>query len=893
MSKPRRTFRITRHRPDPDRDVQDEIQFHMEMRIRELIQQGLLPRQAEEEAFKAFGNPLKIEADCRQATRSVHRKRRWADAVDSCRRDFSLACRNLLRRPGYSAVALLTIALCLAVNTAVFSVVESILLAPLPFPDSDRILILFNSYPNAGSPRSSNSVPDYYDRQQLEAFQEVALYQSESRPVGKGEAVRNVFSMQVTPSFFAVLQVEPESGRAFLDEEGEVGRDAVAIISHGLSRELFGEAPAVGRTVSVLGASRTIVGVMPPGFLFADWDAQIWLPLAFNQQQKSDAARHRNGYQMIARLKSGVPLETARAQLDALNAAIAEEIPPKLRESLAATGFHTQVHLFKDDLVREVRPSLLLLWAGALFVLLIGCLSLANLQLVRATGRMRELAARLVLGASRWRLTRLLLSESLLLAVLGGGAGLLAAGWSLTLLDAFEVYQIPRIDEVRLGGSSMLAALVLTLGVGLLSSVLPAAIVHRFDLFAAFRGSGRSSSGRSKAAWRGILASLQVAVAFVLMAGAGLMLASLLRVRAVDPGIEADNVLATAIALPYQRYPEIGQRLQFIDQALGEIRALQGVVEAAIASQIPFSGSTSRGVVTPEGKVPVEGESIQTHYGTVISPTYFEALGIPLLEGRVFDSREQPDSPPVVIVDERLAKTYWPESSAVGKRLLLDSQRGESAPWHTVIGVVGEVRQNDLADPSPVGAYYLPHQQVWLGFFRLAVKTSGEPRGLLAPLRRVIAGMDPEIPLFWVQTLQESVNEQLILRRIPLELLAFFAAAALFLAAVAIYGILDEAVRQRTREIGIRMALGSSLKGIHSLVLGKSLRLLGIGQAMGLIAALLLGGWMAGFLYQVRPHDPWVLLLVAVLTSLAALTASWLPTRRAARVNPVQALSAD
>lgn len=893
MSKPRRTFRITRHRPDVDRDVQDEIQFHLQMRIQELIQQGLSPRQAEEEARKAFGNRLRIEQDCRQATRSMHRKRRWADGVDSFRRDLSLACRNLLRRPGYSAVALLTIALCLAVNTAVFSVVDSILLRSLPYPDSDRIVILFNSYPNAGSPRSSNCVPDLYDRQRLDAFQEVALFRSESRPLGRGESLRNVFSMHVTPSFFRVLQIEPRRGRAFHDEEGEVGSDAVAVISHGLSQELFGDSSAVGRTVLVGGVSHTVVGVMPAGFLFADWEAQIWLPLAFNAEQKSDAARHRNGYQMIARLKPDVSIQTARAQVDALNAAVAKGMPPQIRETLADTGFHTQVHVFQEDLVREIRPSLLLLWAGALFVLLIGCLSLANLQLVRATGRMREMAARFVLGASRWRLVRLLLSESLLLAVSGGTVGLLAAAWSLGWLDAFEVYQIPRIDEVRLGGRGFLWAFGLALAGGIISGALPALVIQRFDLYRVFRASGRSSSGQSGRALRSVLAALQVGVAFLLLVGAGLMLASLLQVRAVEPGIEAEGVLATAMMLPNNRYSSLGQRQQFVERALAEIRSIPEVVDAAIASQIPFSGSGSRGTVIAEGMEPAAGESIRTHYATIVSSGYFNTMGIPLLQGRGFDTREGADSPPVVVIDEHLARTYWPHTNPIGKRLLLDAQPGADAPWHTVIGVVGEIRQNDLADPSPVGAYYLPHPKFWLGFFRLVVKTTSDPRSLLGPLRRVLAGLDPEIPLFWVQTLEESVNEQLLLRRIPLHMLAFFAAVALFLASVAIYGVLDETVRQRTREIGIRMALGSSLKAIHGLVISRSLLLICAGQLVGLAGALLLGEWMAGFLYKVHPRDPWVLLLVAALTTSAALAASWLPTRRATQVDPVRALNAD
>ncbi len=889
----RRTFRITRHRSDINRDIHDEIQFHLDMRISELVEQGLSPDQAEAVARQALGNRQEIEADCRGVTRSVKRKQRWVEGLESIWRDLSLAVRNLLRRPGYSLVAVLTMALCLAVNTAVFTVVDAVLLVPLPFPDSHRIAVLFNSYPNAGSARSSNSVPDFYDRRELEAFQEVALYESQSRPIGRGESLRQVFSMQVTPSFFKVLQVQPGSGRYFLEDEGEIGRDAVVVISHGLSRELFGDAMAVGRSLLVEGVARTIVGVMPPDFRFADWDAEIWLPLAFSQQQKSDAARHRNSYQMVARLSPGTSMETARSQVDALNAAIAEDLPPQLREGLAATGFHTQVHRFQDDLVREVRPSLLLLWAGSLFVLLIGCLSLANLQLVRATGRMRELAARFVLGASRWRLMRLLLSESLLLAALGGALGLLATGWSLGLLDTFEVYQIPRIDQVKLAGNGFLAAAGLALAVGILSGILPAAVIHRFDLFGVFRSSARSSSGRSGRTLRAALAALQVAVAFVLLAGAGLMLASLMQVRAVDPGIEAEGVLAAAVILPSKRYPQVVQRLQFIQRALDGVRALPEVSEAAIASQIPFSGSTSRGVVTPEGRAAAAGESVRTHYGTVVSPSYFAAMGIPLLKGRSFDSREQRNSPPVVIVDERLAQIYWPDSDPIGKRMLLDSQPGPNAPWHTVIGVVGEIRQNDLTDTSPPGAYYLSHRKSWLGFFRLVVKTSGEPRSLLDPLRRVMAGLDPEIPLFWVQTMEEGVNEQLLLRRIPLQLLTFFAAAALFLAAVAIYGVLDESVRQRTREIGIRMAMGSSLKAIHSLVLGQSLRLVGAGQVVGLTTALLLGGWMASFLYQVRPRDPWVLLMVALLTALTALIASWLPTRRASRVNPVSALNAD
>lgn len=888
----RRTFRISRHLPDVPRDVAEEIDVYLELRAQELIDEGLAPEEARKAALAAFGDRRRIEAECRRIAEPLDRRRRRADLARTVLDDARRAVRDLARRPGFALVACLTLAVCVALNAAVFSVVRSILLEPLPFPDPGRLVALYNSYPKAGSERSQNSAPDLFDRRRLEAFDELALYQTRTHTIGEPDSVQRVFTLVVTPSFFRVLRVEPWLGRTFTEEESVPGGDAAVVLSFGLWRELFaGDTAALGRTLRVEGRPHTVVGVMPEGFSFPGWDARLWLPQAFTQEETSDLARHRNSYDMIARLAPGATLAEAREQVDALNAAQIDAMPPYFRNMLLGTGYHTVVRPFHDDLVRGVERWLYLVWGGALFVFLIGGVSLTNLLLVRSTGRLRELATRYVLGAGRGRLLGQLVVESLVLGALGVGAGLVAAAWSLRVVDVFEAYQIPRLGEVALDLPTALAAVAASLGAMFLASALAAAAVGRRDLFAVLRA-GSSTSGGGHLRLRGSLAAAQIAVAFVLLTGAGLLLASLRHLWAVDPGFATESVLAGALT-PGTRYPEPASQKRFVETALAEIRTLPGVEGAAVTSHLPFSGPLDKGSLTPEGYSREPGESIRAHYRARVSPGYFAAMGVPIVAGRDFDDGDDLGSPPVVVVSEALADLYWPGGNAVGKKVFMGVDPPADAKWHIVVGVAGEVLYENLTDTAH-GAFYLPYRQTGIWLARLVVATgSADPRAQIGAVRERLREIDPELPLFWVQTLEEAVTESLLPWRIPLQLLGVFAGIAVFVAAVGVYGVLAQTVAQRTKEIGIRMVLGSPRAGIYRWILRRTAVFGGAGLGVGIAGALVLTRSMGSLLYQVRPADPGVFALVSLLMGGVAVAASLVPARRATRIEPLRALDAE
>lgn len=891
----RRTFRITRFRADASRDVSDEIEVYLEMRTQELVEQGMAPEEARRAAVAAFGDRRRIEDECRRIAGPLGRRRRRAEIVGSFFGDLRLALRDMRKRPADAALACLTLAICMAVNGAVFSVVRAIVLRPLPFPDPDRIVTVFNAYPNTGSPRDANSASDYFDRRErVAAFAEVALYQSRTHTLGEPGAIRRAFSMAVTPSFLPLLGVEPFLGRNFTEEETEPGKSAKALIGYRLWQDYFGgDASILGRKVTIEGDTYEVVGVLPRDFLFPGWDAELWLPVTLTEWLKSDEARHRaNYFDMLARLEPGATVELAERQLDALNRTLVDRVPARFRQTLIDSGYTTVVRPFHADLVRGVRQPLLLLWAGALFVLLIGAVTLTNLLLVRSTGRLRELATRYVLGAGRGRLLRQLLTESLALAVVGGGFGLLAAHWSLRLVNVFEAYQVPRVGEIRVDATG--AGLVLLLAVAVMagSGAVSALALRRENVFSVLRA-GTSTVGTANLRLRGALVATQVAVAFILTAGAGLTLSSLRNLNAVDPGFEPEGVLAGALKLPPAWYPDAGSQHGFLAAVLGEIRRLPGVVDAAVASQLPFSGMAVAGPLTPEGYTREPGESVIGYTRTSVSPAYFSVMGIPLLEGRTFTEKDDEDGHPVMIVSERVARRYWGAAGALGRRVYPGVEPDADAEWHTVVGVVGEVLQTDLIDQDSDGAFYLPYRQSGMGFSRLAVKTAQEPYALLPAIRERIFSIDPQMPVFWVETLEESVAGTLIPFRVPMQLLLVFAAVALVLAAVGVYGVLAQSVAQRRREIGIRMALGSPRSGIYRWTLASMMVFVAAGLALGVGGALALTRLMKSLLYGVHPGDPTVFGIVVAVSGGAAFLASLVPARQAMTIDPVKALDAD
>jgi predicted permease len=817
--------------------------------------------------------------------------------MESLLQDLRFGLKLLLKDKGFALTALATLALCIGANAAVFAIIHSVVLKPLPLPEPDRILIMYNSYPNAGVKRASNGVPDYYDRVRVAtAFEELALYNSQGLTVGEKNSVQQLDSMGITPSLFRLLRVKPLLGRNFLEEEAEIGNQRKVILSYALWQELYGgDGSVIGKDLRIYGNPHTIVGVMPKGFFFLDPKVRLWRPLAFTPEQKQ--AYHSNSWEMIGRLKTGAALQQAQAQIDALNRANLDRLP-ELKPLLINAGFHTEVHRLQDEIVRDIKGTLYLLWGGVLFVLLIGAVNIANLALARSSVRMKELATRFALGAGRWRVTRQLVTESVLLTCCSALIGLLLGWWGLKLLGALRLNQIPRGSEIAMDGTAVSFILGLAVFVGAAIGVIPVIHAQRIDLTSVFRTEGRTgTTGRGARILRNALVVSQVAFALILLAGAGLLLESFRRVLAVKPGFSYENVLTGTVALPTVHYKDDAALRSFTDRALEKVRALPGILGAGATDCIPFGDNSSDSVILAEGYTMKPGESVVSPNQIVVTPGYLEAMRVPLLEGRLFDARDTADSPKVVIIDQRLARKFWPNASPIGKRMWRPNspqdlvQPGKDVSWYTVIGVVGSIKLRALVDPDErVGIYYFPVNQSPRDYLTFAIRTAGNPTSLTRPLANAIREVDAELPMFGVHTMDERISDSLITRRSPMLVSMGFGLVALFLAAVGIYGVLAYMVAQRTKEIGIRMALGGSTKKIFRLVLGEGLLLLGAGFVIGLAGTVVLSRYLAAELFGIRPLDPFVLASVASILAAVALVASVLPAQRATRVDPIVAL---
>ncbi len=814
--------------------------------------------------------------------------------MESLLYDLKFGIKLLKKEKGFTITALLTLAVCIGANTAIFSVINSILFSPLPFPESNRVVLVYNSYPGANIPRASAAVPDYYDRREkIEAFEGVALHQgSRGYTLGEPGSPFREMGMEVTPSFFTLLKARPLEGRLFIEEDGEFGSERKVILSYGLWRELYGgDESVIGQEMRINSATYIIMGIMPEDFRFLDDEPRLWLPLAFTDDQKSDDSRHSNQYQMIARLKPGATLEQARSQLVALNTANEEIYPLELRQLIIDTGFFTEVLYLRDDLVRDIRPRLWMLWGGVLFVLLIGCVNIANLLLVRSNGRMKELATRFAVGAGQGRMARQLLTESVLLAVIGGVLGLLVGTWGLNLLTVLGADQLPRGSEIGMDPTVVLFTFGLAVVAGILFGTIPVVNVLRSDLATIIRSEGRTgTAGRKEIILRGSLVVAQVSLAIMLLVGAGLTFVSFRNVISVDPGFEPEGVLTGAVLPVGERYPDNAALLNFSDQLLERIGAIPGVEEAGLTNIVPFAGDESASAIFPEGYVREEGESILAPYRTIVSPGYFRAMGIPVLRGRTFEESDTEGSLRVAVIDEWLARRFWPDTDPIGKRYSFDIEVTDEAAF-TIIGIVGEIKQNDLADTAPLGANYLTYKQNPLRFMILTIKTPLEPYSLLDGVRKVLSDMDPDLPVFWVQTMEERIADSMVNRRAPMLLLMIFAAVALLLAAIGLYGVLAYTVTQRSREIGIRLALGSGADRIFRMVVWQGLLFFLIGLPIGIGGAIGLTAVIRSQLFEAQAFTPAVFVLVCLVLGLVALLACILPARRATMVDPVATLN--
>jgi putative ABC transport system permease protein len=793
-------------------------------------------------------------------------------------KDIQYGTRTLLKRPGFTAVAILTLALGIGANSAMFSAVNAVLLRPLPFPQSEQIVVLDGVQAKQGIKRSNMSVPDFADWQsQNQVFENMAGFATGGALLINNDETERVRRASVSVEFFPLLRTNAFLGRVLQPEDSKKDGLQTAVLSHGLWQRRFGADPnVVGSQVKIGGQPITVVGVMPVGFDFPD-RSELWMPFPID----GAAERRDNRYlEVVTRLKSGVTLSQAQAQMETINQRLAQAYPE------TNTGWGVELTTLQERLVGETRASLLLLLGAVAFVLLIACANVANLLLARATARQKEIALRTALGASRWRIVRQLLTESLLLSTIGGGLGLLLSLWLTKLLIAISPPNTPRFDEIRPDARVFLFTLALAVVTGLIFGLAPALRASRINLNERLKEGGRTGgAGHNRV--RSLMLISEVALSFMLLVGAGLLIKSFMRLRDVSPGLNPANVLSVRLSIPSAKYPAGEPRAQVLRQTVEHIKSLPAVTSAAAVLSLPLGGDTfnvGRSYIR-EGRPSTPEESANAVY-LVATPDYFQALQIPLVAGRAFTDQDTEQTPKVVVVNESMARRLWPGESPVGKRITI--WRDEKFP-REIVGVVGDIRES--LDTEAGSQMYVPYAQDanWNGM-SLVIRTNGEPTSLTAAVRNEIRSVDKGMALFNVKTMDDVLAISVGPRRTPMLLLSTFAGVALLLAMIGIYGVTAYHVTQRTQEIGIRMALGAQMRDVMKLILQGGMALASIGIVLGLVGAFALTRLMSSLLFGVQPTDLPTFLVVSFCLLVTALIACYLPARKAAKVDPLVAL---
>ncbi|HKW97001.1 MAG TPA: ABC transporter permease [Bryobacteraceae bacterium] len=798
------------------------------------------------------------------------------------RNDFRYGLRTLRRNPGFAVIAVLTLALGVGANTALFSVVNAVVLRPLPYRDPARLVQLWES--NRASRTIRVSHLNFLDwRSQSRSFEQMASYGAEPVTITGSDMPSRITAAAVSRGFFALFRIQAAIGRTFLPEEHQPG-EVAAVIGYGLWQRAFGADPRViGRMIHVTGIPCHVVGVAPPDFRFPD-DTELWIP---SEVFPDDSARSAHNDFVVGRLKAGISLAAGQAEMDTIARRLEQQYPDSNRgQGVNVVSLHKQ-------LVGKVEPALLILLGAVGFVLLIACANVANLLLARSSARSREIAVRTALGAGRARLIRQLLSESLVLSSLGGAAGLLLALWATSLVALLVPHTVPRANEIAIDAPVLWFTLGISVVTGILFGSLPAMRLSRTGLNDSLKESaGRAATGRTRAG--SILVVSELALSLILLVAAGLLMRTFLRLIAVDPGFRAEHVLTARLTLPVLSLNEPFHPqpvLRFYREMLDGLRAMPGVVAAGTTTQLPLGAERdTNGVFDIEGRPPAGENSPQDASYRVISTNYFRALGVPLVRGRIFRDEDAINAPQVAIINQAMARRFWLSEDPLGKRIKFLGME-PSPQWMTIIGVAGDVREFGPAhNPSP--AVFVPftqHLTARLAFPNVVVRVSGEPSAFIPAVRELIRSLNKDAPAEFGSMdalLADSVAQQ----RFQMRLLALFAALALALAAVGIYGVVSYSISRRTHEIGIRLAIGASHADVVRMVIAEGLRLAAAGIAAGLAGALALHRLLAGMLYGVSAMDFATYLSVSVLLTIVALAAMWIPARRATRVDPLVAL---
>ena len=802
--------------------------------------------------------------------------------------DIRYAIRALRKQPLFTLVAVLTLALGIGANTAIFSLLYQMLLRPLPYPDADRLVFVWNTYPLMGLPQASVSIPDYIDRKtQASAIEDATLFTGGSANLADGGQPEQVRSLMVTPSFFTTLQRQPFLGRGFTEDEARPEADNFVILSYGLWQSRFGgDRSLVGRDIRMNGEAYRVVGVMGADFRLTN-DVGVYVPFAFTPQQMSDQARGNEFSQMIARLKPGASIEQLNGQMKMIVERNLERLPQ--RQAFArSSGFGGFAVDIRQQLVGEARTPLYALQGVVLAVLLIACANVANLLLMRATGRYRELAIRTTLGAGQWRLVRQMVTEGVVLSSLGAAGGL-ALGWiGVRTLVALSSNQLPGIAETSLHPAVLFFTLAIAVLTGLVFGVVPAVSVIRGNTSSLLKDDAtRGSASRATTFVRSTLVIAETAAALMLLVGAGLLIKSFGRLLDVNPGFSSERVLTASVALPANRYPDAATRSAFWTRLLEKVRAVPGVTAAGLTSNLPLSGNVSSGSYSIVGYTPGPSEPAPHGRQEVVGGDYFRTLQIPLLQGRVFTDSDTAESPRVVVIDQYLVTRYFANRNPLGQEI----QRGQGPQGrYTIVGVVGTINAIDLAQPVNKERIYYPIAQQPRQGMALVLKSALEPSQLVAQVRSAVQEIDPEQPLANVRTMDEWVSRSLEGRRTPMVLFVLFGVVALLLSAIGIYGVLAFNVAQRVREFGIRQALGANSQSILALVFKQGLTTAGIGLLLGLLASYGLSRYLETLLFGVQARDWMVFSIVTILLFAVAALACYIPARRATRIDPIVAL---
>jgi predicted permease len=863
------------HKERRDYELAEELESHLQMHIEDNVRSGMNPAEARRQALIKLGGVEQTKENCRD--------RRGIPWFETTLQDVRYGLRMLRKNPGFAAVAVMTLALGIGANTAIFSVVNAILLRPLPFQDSVRLVMIWHTPPQKSFPgveRFPVSPANYLDwRNQNHVFDQMSAIGFRSlnlTGIGRPESVTGV---AVSADFFSVLRIRPSAGRGFVADDDQPGRGNVVVVSYAFRQSHFSANENIlGRTIKLDQQSYEIIGVMPPKFEFPS-RVQLWMPLAWTDKERG--VRRIHDYLVMARLKSGVDKEKAQSEMDAISDSLAREYPTD------DSGWGAVVMPLRDSLFGSVRSSLLVLLGAVAFVLLIACTNVANLTLARALGRRKEIAIRSALGASRGRVMRQVLTETVLLSLSGGALALLLAHFAVDSIAAFIGPRLRFSVEIGLDGSVLGFTLAISILTGIIAGLTPSWHLTKANLNSSLKqglGKADSESGGDKA--RNVFVVVEVALSLLLLVGAGLTIRTLYLLQSVNPGIDPHNVLTVPLAISAAKYSTAEQQTTFFNNALERIRWLPGVESAGAVSSLLFQGGSTQPVIA-EGQ-PVVPMADQPEVAVrLMSPGYLRAMRIPLEQGRDLTDADNAESQPIILVSDAFAKRFWPRENPIGKHVTLTFLHG---PSREVVGVVGDVKLDGLDVARPVEAIYDAMSQNSQTQMVLAVRTSSAPSSLTSAVTDAIHDVDPDEPVVGVATMESIVDQSLGQQRLNVILLVAFGGLALLLGAIGIYGVQSYAVRQRVREIGIRIALGAQRSDVFRLVLGHGLKLVLIGICIGLAASFGLSRLMASQLFGISATDPLTFAAVAVAVAFVALLSCYIPARRAARMSPMVGL---